>query len=626
MCAAILGLPFLKAAAQISPGPLSRAHQELNGPTECMRCHELRASQPMFLCLDCHEEIRVRLLNRRGLHPNIMDPQLRIRGCERCHSEHNGANFLLVKFDLQTFDHAKTGFRLEGKHATLKCAQCHNAQKIQPSERAQIKMKDLNRTFLGLGTACTSCHEDKHRGQLGNKCSNCHTQDDWKLGRSFDHARTRFPLKGAHLQLTCEKCHARGSDGVLRYVAMRFARCADCHRDPHGAAFAERTCESCHSVNGWKQGLLLTSFDHSKTKYPLRGKHLEVGCQKCHRGSNFARPMAFQLCTDCHSDAHNGQFVKRADGGRCESCHTLNGFKQVKFTVKEHSASQFPLRGKHATADCAKCHKPAGKATVFKIKAFALCLDCHKDVHGGQFASATYRNRCEQCHNESGFHPSTFTLARHQLTGFKLTGGHLATACVDCHRPAEKPRAVAYHFERTDCTSCHQDPHRNQFAARMARLTSQRRAAGCEACHVTTRWSDVSRFDHVATEFDLTGAHKAVECAACHRPPNLERTLRNVDFKAAPTQCESCHEDAHAAQFARGGITRCAGCHTTTKWKPSLFDHEKTKFSLAGGHRDVQCNTCHVTVREVSEKRVRFYSPTPTACASCHATRLARGD
>jgi nitrate/TMAO reductase-like tetraheme cytochrome c subunit len=145
---------------------------------------------------------------------------------------------------------------------------------------------------------------------------------------------------------------------------------------------------------------------------------------------------------------------------------------------------------------------------------------------------------------------------------------------------------------------------------------------GCEACHTTKAWPEVSAFDHSATTFTLTGAHRAVRCAECHRPPNLEMTLKNVNFSQAPQQCEDCHEDPHAAQFARANVTRCAECHNTTKWRPSLFDHEKTMFPLQGAHKNVPCMQCHKQIQLVEGKKVLFYKPTPKACAACHGTNI----
>ena len=611
------------ATAQISPGPLSQAHRDLSGPSGCTRCHAMSAGTPAFRCLDCHQEIAVRVQQKKGLHAAYVPSNTGSTSCARCHSEHNGENFAIVHWEPNPgrFDHSKAGFLLEGKHATAACARCHSAQRIPAAARPEIKIRDLNRTFLGLASGCTSCHEDKHHGQLGNNCAQCHDASDWKVGRSFDHSKTKFALTGAHVRTSCEKCHVP-VEGVVKFVGLRFQQCASCHADPHKGAFPQG-CDSCHTTSSWKQAPLMARFDHSKTKYPLLGKHSALRCDSCHQLGDFRRAIAFQACADCHRpDPHGGQFAKRADGGRCESCHTVDGFKNARFTIVEHKATGFPLLEKHASVACTKCHVPAGKATIFKVK-FAACLDCHKDVHGKQFARAPYLDRCEQCHTESSFKPATFTLARHQQSGFALTGGHIAVACNECHKTSEEGHPAAYHFATLGCTTCHSDPHKGEFAARMKTVAAGR--SGCEACHTTKTWHDVSRFDHALTKFQLVGTHRAVECAACHRPPNLERTLMHVNFAGAPSQCQECHQDVHGGQFVRAGATRCADCHNSMKWRPSLFDHNKTAFSLRGAHKDVPCRSCHTGFREVDDKRVLFYKPTPAACADCHGSKTLAG-
>lgn len=616
----ILGLPVL-AAAQISPGALSKLHHDLDGPTGCTKCHAVSAGAPTYRCIDCHQEIAVRLQQKRGYHASIMDASERYTACVKCHSEHNGLNFPLLHWNPSpaNFDHSKTGFTLDGKHLGVGCAQCHNPQKISPEERGTIRLKDISRSYLGVSPTCSPCHEDKHKGELGNNCLRCHNTTDWKAARTFDHSKTRFALTGAHIRVDCEKCHTPVAGEAPKFVGLRFQQCSSCHADVHKGAF-NQTCETCHNTSAWKQTTFATRFDHSKTAYPLLGKHLELDCNTCHRAGDFKTHIAHQQCADCHKpDPHNGQFAKRQGGGQCESCHTVNGFKETTFALKDHTQTGFPLRGKHASVACAKCHIPAGRATVFKVK-FANCLDCHQDAHEKQFARYPYFNHCEQCHSENDFHVTSFTLARHQKTAFVLTGSHVATDCLDCHKPLQTSSATnrVFHFQNVSCTSCHQDPHRNEFSVRMAVLVNGH-PAGCEACHTTSTFSDVSKFDHSSTDFQLTGAHRAVECAGCHRPANLSRDLKSVDFKAAPKICEDCHENPHGGQFARASQTHCADCHTTTKWRPSLFDHEKTQFSLKGAHQNVRCKSCHVRVQAVDGKDVLFYKPTPTKCADCHS-------
>jgi len=359
----------------------------------------------------------------------------------------------------------------------------------------------------------------------------------------------------------------------------------------------------------------------------LVGKHQQVDCLACHRNGDFKQPLTFQKCMDCHQDEHRGQFAKRTGGPECSACHNLEGFKPSTFGLKEHASTAYPLQGKHGSLQCAQCHTPRGKETLYAIK-FERCLDCHKDEHQAQFAAAPYLNRCEQCHTLDGFRPSTFGLTRHKQSRFILTGAHLAVTCQDCHktgRPSSPQirSAVLYHFQDVSCTTCHEDPHRGQFRERMER-TNNGKALGCEVCHSTKSWKELSRFDHSQTSFALVGAHRAVACIDCHKPPNLETKLINVDFRSAPKQCEECHADVHDAQFARArSITGCADCHNSTRWKPSLFDHDKqTTFSLQGAHRNVGCAECHKLTRLINGKSVLFYKPTPKECVTCHGSNV----
>lgn len=581
--------------------------------------------------MDCHKEIAQRLAVNRGYHARIVTNKTTNTECAKCHSEHNGEDFHLIRWtpSLAKFDHGMTGWALDGKHASVECSKCHNAQRVQPQDVALIAMKDKNKTFLGLSRACTSCHEDKHKGALGPDCLHCHNTTDWKSAKEIDHSKTRYPLTGAHVRVTCEKCHTIGSgpNAEKKWTGLAFGRCNDCHADPHHSAFEQKRCDSCHSTSSWKQLSGEGKFDHSTTKYPLLGKHQEVGCLACHANGDFKKPVAFAQCADCHKpDPHTGQFAKRADGGKCESCHSVEGFKPAKFFLVEHNLTGFPLRGRHAIVACDKCHKPAGKATLYKIK-FGRCADCHEDAHQKQFAGAPHFNRCDECHTELGYRPSTFTLARHQKTRFELTAGHVAVACIDCHKPSpeeSKYPIVPYHFARLQCTTCHNDIHRGQFDKQMAKaVTAAGTSKGCETCHSQKSWKDLVRFNHDETNYPLVGAHRATPCIGCHRPPNLEVNLRNVDFRAAPKLCEDCHEDPHAAQFVRADhITHCADCHTPTRWRPSLFDHEQTKFSLKGAHQNVPCSMCHKSIRDIEGKKVLFYQPTPTACAACHGAEI----
>ena len=60
-------------------------------------------------------------------------------------------------------------------------------------------MKDLARTYLGLSAACTTCHQDQHRGEFQSSCEKCHTTGGWRPADAggFDHTRARLRQRPA---------------------------------------------------------------------------------------------------------------------------------------------------------------------------------------------------------------------------------------------------------------------------------------------------------------------------------------------------------------------------------------------------------------------------------------------
>lgn len=601
--------------AQISPGPLSRAHTSLEGSTKCTLCHSFGLGTRKFKCTGCHTEIRQRLSEHRGFHARIVKNPGSDQECASCHTDHLGLGFNIVKWEPShdEFDHRQTGYLLEGAHARVVCGRCHAASHLVASERKTIRVRDPNRTYLGLSTQCSSCHTDEHRGQLNSDCGRCHGFQSWKPAQSFDHATSRYPLTGLHAKVGCDRCHRTISDDSKPYVQYKnfpFASCSDCHRDPHKGAFPAG-CQSCHATSGWKQVRESSTFDHNRTKFPLNGGHARVECYRCHKTSNFKEPVAHTACADCHSpDPHKGQFP----GQDCARCHTEERWKPSLYDVQKHQTSGYPLLGKHAAVACDKCHAPAGRDTLYHVKHEA-CKDCHRDAHGGQFAGAPYRDGCQLCHTLEGFRPSTFDLAKHQGTHFPLSGGHAATACADCHQspPGQLPPLPArYKFETLSCVGCHHDPHQGKLVASSKQ--------DCNVCHSVRSWKQIAAFDHSTTSFALRGAHRAVTCAECHRSSDPAGN-RQIVFTDAPANCAGCHEDVHGGQFfIDNKPVECSSCHDESAWKPSLFNHEtRTTFSLKGAHQLVPCAQCHKEKENRDERSVVIYSRAPRRCAACHS-------
>ena len=185
-------------SAQISPGKLVQAHQNLEGLSNCSKCHELGDKVLNSKCLACHKEINTLIKANRGYHAST---DVRGKECFKCHSDHNGRTFEIIRFSQKSFDHQKTTFNLEGKHKELKCDDCHQTKFISDKKSFALRKN----TFLGLSNYCKSCHADVHLGALGSQCSNCHSTEGFKPAKSFDHNKTAYQLNGKHSEVKCDK-------------------------------------------------------------------------------------------------------------------------------------------------------------------------------------------------------------------------------------------------------------------------------------------------------------------------------------------------------------------------------------------------------------------------------------
>ena len=325
---------------------------------KCAACHTgpLYKTATPTACLDCHRT--------DDKHKGSLG-----RDCAACHTERGWKE--TVKFD-----HDTASFPLLGKHATAKCEACHKSPvfKDAPTEcRACHKQDDRHRGTLGEqcgdchgerdwktvkgrfdhqrtrfplrnahaapAVQCSACHrdlqsyrptpldcqachrkDDKHEGQLGTQCGQCHDDRSWRVP-GFDHTRTRFALVGRHLATACKDCHA-----TPRYRDTP-GTCHACHQkdDRHRLKFGER-CDACHNARAWS----IWDFDHGRrSSYALDGAHRRVACEACHtqpapKGQGHAA--LGRNCVACHrkDDTHDGSF-----GARCEQCHATDSWKRI---------------------------------------------------------------------------------------------------------------------------------------------------------------------------------------------------------------------------------------------------------------------------------------------------------
>jgi Doubled CXXCH motif (Paired_CXXCH_1) len=587
----LLLLPRPADAQFLSPGPLSAAHAKWDGDDKCETCHSAGSGVPNGKCNACHEPIAKAEASGTGLHGRKFKGQ----PCAKCHSDHHGRGFAMVRFAPSSFNHAESGWPLRGAHATTKCASCHESK-----------------SYLGLSQSCTSCHKDPHQNRFGAQCLTCHDEASWSSLRleKLDHDSTRYPLRGAHASVKCQACH-QGSPP--KYEGLEFSTCTSCHQDPHQGKLG-KGCESCHTVADWRK-LVLTGNAHPWLS--LANGHARTGCAQCHDRGNLMAPSRGRACVGCHKPVHEADF-----GRRCESCHGSIRWLGLerKVGLAAHAQTPYPLRGKHANVPCAACHEPSmPENTRYRELEFARCASCHDDPHEKRFA-ARDGGECSGCHSEAGFRPSRFGIDQHATTRLPLTGHHAAVACSRCHeRAPSEGRRLVWAMQKTRCADCHENPHGPQFAEEM-------RKNGCATCHTSAGW-DVPKIDHGT--WPLTGAHVAAPCAACHQASEQDRKAgKGPSYRQAPRACEGCHDDVHRGQFRLSEPKRsCDFCHTTPAFAIRAFEHEaRAGYPLAGNHRALECAKCHQRESTAAGATAVRYRLGYRRCRDCHADPHAPGE
>lgn len=508
-------------SAQISPGELTSFHSNLEGISNCTKCHELGKQVLNSKCLDCHTEIKSLINSGKGYHSST---EVKGKDCWSCHSEHHGRNFRIINFSKDNFNHSKTGFTLTGSHQKIKCEDCHHTKFISDS-----KIKKRKNTYLGLKTDCISCHEDYHKGSLGKNCEGCHNTEKFNEVKKFDHDKTNFKLTGEHLTVECSKCHpVEIINGIkqTKFKGLSFSNCTPCHSDVHKGGLG-KDCKSCHITKSFKL-INQSSFDHSKTRFPLIGRHNVVKCNECHKGSISNKP-TFSKCTDCHQDFHKGDFTKNNIITDCKNCHSESGFTPSLFTIEQHNKLKFRLDGAHLAIPCVNCHK-VEEQWKFRF-ASSDCQSCHQNVHGNELTEKFLPgNNCQTCHNTSFWRTVSFN---HSGTNFELLGKHKNIECRNCHYKVASDGKIKFKFVSlgSDCIECHKDVHFSQFDVAGK--------SDCVRCHSFEDWKP-EKFDHNKTRFSLEGAHSKLNCSKCH-PSVIKNGNTFIKYKLDDFKCAACH-------------------------------------------------------------------------------------
>ena len=233
-------------------------------------------------------------------------------------------------------------------------------------------------------------------------------------------AISRFTSGGAMFSpgpLNSAKRSEAARKGVHSHAELS-GNCAACHAAPWGRQNMASLCQDCH----------VQVRQEIDGKQPLHGKLTDV-----------------QSCRKCHSE-HNGAFAEL-----------------TSFAHFDHSATTFPLTGKHEAVACMQCHINQ------KFQSIASsCVSCHEDppVHKGRFGE-----NCASCHTTLTWKHAEFVhefpmnhgserRRKQDCTICHTTpGDYKAYSCYECHE--HQPVKIARQHEGmkianlNNCVECH---------------------------------------------------------------------------------------------------------------------------------------------------------------------------
>lgn len=218
------------------------------------------------------------------------------------------------------------------------------------------------------------------------------------------------------------------------------------------------------------------------------------------------------------------------------------------------------------------------------------------------------------------------------ISGFNATGqispgdlsevhAHLEgmSNCTQCHILGDK-------VSDDKCLACHTEIKDRITKQKGYHSSSDTRGKSCVVCHNDHHGRNFEiirfekeKFDHSLAGYDLVGAHSRKKCVDCHKSEFItDQKIKNKKYPSylgLNTSCLSCHTDYHQNTLSR----ECLNCHDYEAFKPaSRFDHNKTKFQLAGKHQAVECLKCHKIETKNGEQVQKFAGVPFANCTNCH--------
>ena len=505
--------------------------------------------------------------------------------------------------------------KLEGKHDTLECHDCHLPDKIAQAQELVLWM--VNRPdkvpphAKVPPTVCKSCHESGEAKEMWQEIASTaghrvHFESDSLKAKNIEcltcHVRSAHQFLPADSTCAQQGCHLTNQVTVRlgKMAGQTGLHCAVCHEFtaevPKLASLdsasgtlrpGDKQCFSCHLMRK-------RAADFDPARDPHKGK-----CGMCHNPHENVKPSdALKTCatTGCHADWEKVEFhtgkIHRNAVENCETCHTphaarvdasacVDCHERVRGSATGKAGRKPPLPfdttkalrslslrpdpiGPHGKGDAPPDEDPPA-AFVSPAPADSFeharhkdlaCLTCHLTSSETSTLNFKAPRGCQTCHHSTAAQRKC--AACHDASALVVTVDHV-TVTVPAHAP--RPRQVSFQHarhERLSCKECHTTPVTLEPAAPVKDCVScheqhHTAATNCAACHAAG--------DVAAPHTPPAQAHQA--CDACHTPARIALLTPSRGF------CLTCHQPQVEHYPAR----ECTPCHldaTPAEWRARL--------------------------------------------------------
>lgn len=565
------------------------------GPTtrRCLDCHNLHADRLALsdaLCEECHT-----LPTHMG------------QSCVDCHDPHGQTdNLALIRKtvnDRPVVLKQRTGqnsFSEGADDPDALCVACHTETRFQRPGATETHFESQD---------CTRCHQHQFGFWPENiQCRECHTVPL----PSGDHP-THVEAPYGPLNNRCSICHWKVTTfEVHRDGKIQFA---DYERLDQTSA-----CDTCHGLGG----------PQAKS---LWGTGQRLDCVTCHNAEKPAQINGATApstggfwTTSGHGNAVGFASGNPGAGLACDACHDPNA-PHIGATDGNQRLRDEP------TALCLSCHGEGGSASIK--------VSTHGNTHFGFRFEQPFQVNCSDCHDPHG--TGNLSMIRAEIRGNPVTftsrtgDGSFDTPgndnrndlCATCHTETRHNRvpgnqAEVWHFEGSDCTSCHAHDRDDRPETVDGFVLGE---FMCTYCHGQPPPAASSGYplDETKTPHQIHAGSSGYGfgCERCHDtgnpsyaghrtdPPSFQDVWfngfnPNGQYDASVRSCGGlyCHSNADPAGgapieyrpmvWAENATLSCSGCHgdATSQTTNAHGKHLLPQYR-ARGEPSIGCYECH---------------------------------